>query len=110
MNRQRPKYYPMDEALELGDFLPVSYKTRSQGDYVSFPWDAFQGNHTSGKFEFASFAFHFLYMSFVSFSIRQIRHVREQEVAAYGRFRTRDLVLNTMAALAAARPDAVVAG
>jgi hypothetical protein len=37
--------------------------------------------------------------------------VREQEEAAYaGRFRSRDLVLNTMAALAAGNPDANVAG
>ena len=37
--------------------------------------------------------------------------VREQEEAAYGgRFRTRDLVLNYMAALAAGDPDAKVEG
>ena len=36
--------------------------------------------------------------------------VREQEIAAYGRFRTRELVLNYMAALAAGNPDANVAG
>ena len=37
--------------------------------------------------------------------------VREQEEAAYGgRFRTRDLVLNYMAALAAGDPDAKVQG
>ena len=63
----------MEEALELGDFLPASYKTRSEGEYVAFLWDAFQSNYTSGKFEFASLAFHLLYMSFVSFSIWQIR-------------------------------------
>ena len=69
----------MDEALELADFLPASYKTRSEGEYVAFLWDAFQSNYTSGKFEFASFAFHLLYMSYVSFSIWQIRIVRDQE-------------------------------
>lgn len=69
----------MDEALELGDFLPISYKTQSEGEYVLFLWDAFQSNYASGKFEFASLAFHLLYMSFVSFSIWQIRIVREQD-------------------------------
>jgi hypothetical protein len=69
----------MDEALELGGFLPVSYKTRSEGEYVAFLWDAFQSNYTSGKFEFSSLAFHLLYMSYVSFSIWQIRIVREQD-------------------------------
>lgn len=69
----------MDEALELGRFLPVSFKTRSEEEYVAFLWDAFQSNYTSGKYEFASLAFHLLYMSFVSFSIWQIRLAREQD-------------------------------
>lgn len=69
----------MDEALELADFLPVSYKTRSEGEYVAFLWDAFQSNYTSEKFEFASLAFHLLYMSYISFSIWQIRIIREQD-------------------------------
>jgi hypothetical protein len=69
----------MDEALELADFLPVSYKTRSEGEYVAFIWDAFQSNYTSEKFEFASLAFHLLYMSYISFSIWQIRIIREQD-------------------------------
>jgi hypothetical protein len=72
-------YLLMDEALELSDFLPVSFKTRSEGDYVAFLWDSFHVNYSSGKFEFASLAFHLLYMSFVSFSIWQIRLVREQD-------------------------------
>jgi hypothetical protein len=69
----------MDEALELGSYLPVSFKTRSEQEYVAFLWDAFQSNYTSGKYEFASLAFHLLYMSFVSFSIWQIRLAREQD-------------------------------
>ena len=69
----------MDEALEFGDYLPVSYKTRSEEEYIAFLWDAFQSNYASGKFEFASLAFHLLYMSFVSFSLWQIRIVREQD-------------------------------
>jgi hypothetical protein len=69
----------MDEALSLADFLPVSYKARAESDYVAFLWDAFQSNYTSGKYEFSSLAFHLLYMSFVSFSIWQIRMAREQD-------------------------------
>ena len=30
----------MDEALELGDFLPLSFKTRSEQEYIAFLWDA----------------------------------------------------------------------
>lgn len=69
----------MDEALELESYLPVSFKTQSEREYVAFLWDAFQSNYESGKYEFASLAFHLLYMSFVSFSIWQIRLAREQD-------------------------------
>ena len=69
----------MEEALELEGYLPVSYRTRSEEEYIAFLWDAFQSNYTSGKYEFASLAFHLLYMSFVSFSIWQIRLSREQD-------------------------------
>ena len=69
----------MEEALELANYLPVSYKTRSEEEYMAFLWEAFQSNYTSGKYEFASLAFHLLYMSFVSFSIWQIRLIREQD-------------------------------
>lgn len=69
----------MDEALELSDYLPLTFKTQSEGEYLSFLWGAFESNYTNGKYEFASLAFHLLYMSFVSFSIWQIRLVREQD-------------------------------
>ncbi|MHC1547255.1 hypothetical protein [Phyllobacterium sp. K27] len=69
----------MDEALELSGFMPVSYGTQSEGEYIAFLWDAFRTNYEGGKFEFASLAFHLLYMSYVSFSIWQIRLVREQD-------------------------------
>jgi hypothetical protein len=69
----------MDEALELESYLPVSYKTRSEEEYIEFLWDAFQSNYKSEKYEFASLAFHLLYMTFVSFSIWQIRLIREQD-------------------------------
>lgn len=69
----------MEEALELTNYLPVSYKTRSEGEYIGFLWDAFQSNYTAGKYEFSSLAFHLLYMSFVSFAIWQIRLVRESD-------------------------------
>ena len=67
----------MEEALELANYLPVAYKTRSEGEYIEFLWEAFESNYTAGKYEFSSLAFHLLYMSFVSFAIWQIRLVRE---------------------------------
>lgn len=69
----------MEEAAELGSYLPRSYKSQGEHDYMAFLWDAFATNYGAGKYEFASLAFHLMYMSFVSFSIWQIRLVRETE-------------------------------
>lgn len=69
----------MEDALELADYLPISYKTRSEGEYIQFLWDAFQSNYSTGKYEFSSLAFHLLYMSFASFAVWQIRVVREPD-------------------------------
>ncbi|MDX6767539.1 MAG: hypothetical protein SFU85_12205 [Candidatus Methylacidiphilales bacterium] len=69
----------MEEALELGNYLPLSFKTRSEQDYIQFLWEAFESNYNANKFEFASLAFHLLYMSYVSFSIWQIRLAREAD-------------------------------
>ncbi len=63
----------MDEALELGAYLPKSFASSSEQAYLDFLWSAFQTNYETERFEFASLAFHLLYMSFVSFSIWQIR-------------------------------------
>lgn len=69
----------MDEALELEVFLPASFRNKSEQAYMRFLWEAFQTNYDAQKYEFASLAFHLLYMSFVSFSIWQIRLVRERD-------------------------------
>ncbi|MDP2853198.1 MAG: hypothetical protein Q8O28_03010 [Smithellaceae bacterium] len=65
----------MEEAAELGNYLPLSYKTRSEQDYIAFLWDAFDTNYTYGKYQFAFLAYHMLTMSFVYFNIWQIRQV-----------------------------------
>ncbi|MDP2983888.1 MAG: hypothetical protein Q8O92_11225 [Candidatus Latescibacter sp.] len=31
----------MEEAVELDKYLPLSFKTRSEQDYIAFLWDAF---------------------------------------------------------------------
>src|SRR5437016_2326387 len=69
----------MEEALELGEYLPISFKSEGEEKYIAFLWDAFETNYEAGKYEFAGIAFHLLYMSFVSFSIWQIRAVREHD-------------------------------
>jgi len=66
----------MDEALELTHYLPLSFKTRSEQDYIVFLWDAFETNYIYGKYQFAFLAYHMLTMSFVYFNIWQIRQAR----------------------------------
>ncbi|WPE20790.1 hypothetical protein [Shinella zoogloeoides] len=63
----------MEEALELSTYLPQSFANNREQAYLDFLWSAFQTNYEADRFEFASLAFHLLYMSFVSFSIWQIR-------------------------------------
>lgn len=71
----------MDEALELGTYLPQSCANACEQAYLDFLWSAFQTNYEAERFEFASLAFHLLYMSFVSFSIWQIRLARPERFA-----------------------------
>ena len=63
----------MEEAAELSNYLPISFKTPSERDYITFLWDAFETNYTYGKYQFAFLAYHMLTMSFVYFNIWQIR-------------------------------------
>jgi hypothetical protein len=67
----------MEETLALADYLPFSFKTEGEEKYIRFLWDAFQTNYEAEKYEFAGIAFHLLYMSFVSFSVWQIRAARQ---------------------------------
>ena len=63
----------MDEALDLLDYLPVSFKAPNEQDYVSFLWAAFETNYDGATYHFAFLAYHLLMMSFVYFNIWQVR-------------------------------------
>lgn len=63
----------MEEAAELANYLPVSFKTPKEQEYIEFLWDAFETNYTHGKYQFAFLAYHMLTMSFVYFNIWQIK-------------------------------------
>lgn len=69
----------MDEALRIHDYLPISYANREEEAYIRFLWDAFEANYNAEKYEFANLAFHLLYMSFVCFSVWQIRAARRAD-------------------------------
>lgn len=63
----------MEEAVELANYLPLSFKTPKEQEYIEFLWDAFGTNYTHGKFQFAFLAYHMLTMSVVYFNIWQIK-------------------------------------
>lgn len=66
----------MDAALEIHDYLPLAYPSASDGEYIRFMWEAFESNYSSGKYQFAMLALHMLYMSYVYFSVWQIKHAK----------------------------------
>ena len=43
----------MEEAVELSDYLPLSFTSPKEQEYVAFLWDAFASNYTHGKYQFA---------------------------------------------------------
>lgn len=55
----------MEEAAELAEFLPISFQTPKEQEYIEFLWDAFETNYTHGKYQFAFLAYHMLTMSFM---------------------------------------------
>ena len=63
----------MDNALDLADYLPVSFKAPSEQEYISFLWETFEENCGGGKYQFAFLAYHMLMMSFIYFNIWQVR-------------------------------------
>lgn len=71
----------MEDAAELGDYLPLSFKSPKEQEYVAFLWDAFETNYTHGKYQFAFLAYHMLTMSFVYFNIWQIKQTRPTDFA-----------------------------
>jgi hypothetical protein len=71
----------IEEAGQLEDFLPISYRTPKEEQYVRFLWEAFNDNCASGKYQFAFLAYHMLTMCFVYFNIWQIKQIRPDHFA-----------------------------
>jgi hypothetical protein len=71
----------MDAAAELGNYLPLSFKSPKEQEYIDFLWDAFETNYTYGKFQFAFLAYHMLTMSCVYFNIWQIKQATPEDFA-----------------------------
>ena len=71
----------MEEAAELSNYLPLSFKTPKEQEYIEFLWDAFQSNYENKKYQFAFLAYHMLTMSFVYFNIWQIKQTEPKDFA-----------------------------
>ena len=69
----------MDDSLELANYLPLSFKTPKEEEYIAFLWDAFETNYHAEKYQFAFLAYHMLTMSFVYFNIWQIKQNRKDD-------------------------------
>ena len=63
----------IEDAYEILDYLPYSYKSTTEQDYINFLWDSFQSNFNDEKYQFSLLAYHMLFMSFVYFNIWQIK-------------------------------------
>lgn len=66
----------MEEAIALGNYLPLSFKSPKEQEYIEFLWDAFETNYTHDKYQFAFLAYHMLTMSCVYFNIWQIKQTQ----------------------------------
>ena len=71
----------MEEAVELANYLPLSFKSEKEEEYIKFLWDAFESNYENKKYQFAFLAYHMLTMSFVYFNIWQIRQTEPKDFA-----------------------------
>lgn len=71
----------MDEALPILEYLPNTFKNQNERDYIAFLLEAFESNYEHGKYQFAMLAYHMLYMSFVYFSVWQIKNSRPEDFA-----------------------------
>jgi polyhydroxyalkanoate synthesis regulator phasin len=69
----------MDDAWPLLEFLPASFKEPGEQEYIEFLWNAFVSNYESGNYQFAMLPLHMLYMSFVYFSVWQIKLMRQKD-------------------------------
>ena len=63
----------MEDALELVNYLPLSFKNSSEQKYIASLWDAFEVNYQTGIYQFAFLPYHMLMMTFIYSVIWQIR-------------------------------------
>jgi len=71
----------MEDAAELNNYLPLSFKSQKEQEYIAFLWNSFETNYANSKYQFAFLAYHMLTMSFVYFNIWQIKQTEPADFA-----------------------------
>ena len=64
----RPEHYGRSrrsEQLPAALYVPLSFKSPKEQEYIEFLWDALEMNSTHAMYSFAFLAYHMLTMSFV---------------------------------------------
>jgi hypothetical protein len=70
----------MDDALPILEYLPNSFRSPEEQEYINvLLWEAFATNYENKKYQFAMLPYHMLYMSFVYFSVWQIKLTRPKD-------------------------------
>ena len=89
----------IEDAGRLEGYLPISYRTAKEEEYVRFLWETFNDNCESGKYQFAFLAYHMLTMCFVYFNIWQIKLIKPADFATaligFGKDMERELLEST---------------
>ena len=70
----------MDDALELVDYLPMSFKTEEETDYIESLWQSFINNYENEDYHSAVLSYHMLFMSFVYCVLWKIRNGKPDDV------------------------------
>lgn len=73
----------IEDAQEIFEYLPISFRNTAEQEYIDFLWDAFKTNFSEKpstsdgesaaeykipKYHFSFLAYHMLFMSFVYFA------------------------------------------
>jgi hypothetical protein len=69
----------MANANDILSYLPNSFKTRDEQDYINFLWESYESNYNNGKYQFSFLAFHLLFMSYCYFQIWKIYNTHSED-------------------------------
>jgi len=106
------------ERIVHDDVLHLTYVSRDMAAFARdqgydgppFPWDEEDRLRRRARIDALFFHLYGLDRDAAEYILRTFPIVKREEEARWGRFRSRELILGTMAALAAGSPDAPVAG